>query len=719
MDHDTELRDTDENAGREPLTVVGMGASAGGLEAITQVLKHLPKDNGMAVVIVQHLARDHASILPELLQAETKLEVVQVTDGMRLMSGRVHVIPPDSDMTIAGGVLKLVSRPEQRVHHTPIDSFLSSLATDAQSRAVAVILSGTGSDGTIGVREIKAASGIVLVQDPESARYSGMPQAAIATGAVDAVLRPADIADELIRIAHHPLLSEPDWAGDNLLISDEQLERIHSLLRDVSGVDFGSYRQPTIRRRIQRRMILHKLNSASEYVEYLQKNRRETENLYRDVLIHVTRFFREPESFKVLAELGFPKIMETRRPNEPIRIWVPGCSTGEEAYSVAIALLEFLGDEAAHTPIQIFGTDVSEEAIEQARSGSYSAGIASDLSKERLLRFFTRTESGYRISKLVREMCVFARQDVTRDPPFSRLDLILCRNLLIYLGPSLQRRLVTLFHYALQPSRFLLLGASESIGLHSELFAVVDKRHRLFVKRPTSLRPDLEFATVASGVRQDPSRKIAEELQSGTVHKEVDRFILARYSPAAAVLDAEFQIIEVRGQTGLYLELHPGQASLNVLKMAREGLLHVLRSALAEARNSGGAVRKERVRLRSDPGVPDIDLEVIPLTGTAETRHYLVLFEPYKPPEPAEPEPEAQAGADAEATRLREELAANREYLQSIIQDLEAANEELQSANEEILSSNEELQSTNEELDTAREELQSTNEELNTVNEEL
>jgi two-component system, chemotaxis family, CheB/CheR fusion protein len=720
--------------GLEPVTIVGIGASAGGLEAFSQLLQALPENPGLALVLVQHLAPQHESALPALLGGKTRLPVVQVTDGMRVQTNSVYVIPPNVHMSIVDGTLQLVPRPNDSTQYTPVDFFLRSLADVAEHHAIGVVLSGTASDGALGVRDIKAVGGITIAQDPETAKYDGMPRAAIATGMVDLVLRPSDIAGELVKITRHPHLRHP-WprkAGDDLLVADDHLERVFSLLRSASGVDFRHYKAPTIRRRLQRRMALHKLSGIEQYLGYLQEHPGEVHQLYQDLLINVTRFFREPGSFEVLADSVLPRIMEHRSPDDPVRVWVPGCSTGEEVYSIAIVLLEFLGGKKMTIPIQVFGTDVSDVAIEHARSGIYPASIAADVSAERLRRFFNKIDGSYRSHKAVRDLCLFARQDVTRDPPFSRLDLILCRNVLIYMSAVLQRRLINVFHYALKRTGFLMLGEAETIGGHADLFELLDKKYKLYSKRAAATSQALGFAVDYSSMRiANPRGRPEAPAEAGVVQGEVNRFILDAYGPPGVVVDQNQQIIQFRGQTGPFLEPSPGDASLNLLRMAREGLVYSLRKALGEARQKHAAVHKNGLRVRADGGWRTITLHVVPLTGPAKD-HTLVLFEDApasvgRTSAPARGRARREAPASrgraraggSRVTDLQQELAASREYLQSIIQELEAANAELQSANEEILSSNEELQSTNEELDTAKEELQSTNEELNTVNEEL
>lgn len=711
--------------------IVGVGASAGGLDAFSQLLHALPAEPKFATVIVQHLSPQHESALPALLGGSTAIPIESVDGDVRLEPGKIYVVPPNKTLGVMEGELQLLPRPMDNSQFLPIDAFFQSLAAAMGKRAVGVILSGMGFDGTVGVEAIKAAGGITIAQDPESAKYDSMPRAAVATGRVDLVLNPVEIADELLRLSENPAESTGilQLSRGTQGFREEHLDRIFTLLRQTSGVDFSQYKLPTVQRRIQRRMALHKVSSVEHYIRYLEENPAETGLLYQDILIHVTRFFREPESFAALAHEFFPALLSNRRGDQPLRVWAPGCSTGEEAYSLAIALVEVLEQHSSSVPIQIFATDVSERAIEVARSGMFLPTIAEDVSPERLRKFFTKTDGYYRINKTVRDVCVFARQDLTRDPPFSRLDLIVCRNVLIYLGQAVQSRLIHVFHYALKPTGYLVLGSAETVGVHGDLFAVADKKHRVYRKKVSDV-PAMQFSepytrpsAAPRALRNADQPRATEDLQS-----EVNRLVLERYAPPGVVVDGELRIVQFRGQTGKFLEPAPGDASLNLLKMCREGLLHSVRTAIQNAKKTNQPVRREGVRVLTNGEFTDVAVEVVPLGENGESRHCLVLFqETAQLPKEHKDGKKKRVSKAQQATqvqqeefeRLQAELVANREYLQSIIQDLESANEELQSANEEILSSNEELQSTNEELDTAKEELQSTNEELNTVNEEL
>jgi two-component system CheB/CheR fusion protein len=699
----------------------------------------------MAFVLVTHLDPKHESILPDLLAKATPLPVSEVEDGTPVAPDHVYVMPRNTSMAIEGGALRLLPREKGRGQHRPIDAFLRTLAEDQNSRAIGVILSGTATDGTLGLEAVKAEGGITFAQEPKSAQYDSMPRSAIVAGCVDFVLTPEEIAQELARISRHPYVTptatgepgepgEPGAAEAAPPAVKDDFNKILALLRLVTGVDFTLYKANTLRRRIRRRMILNKLDGLGEYVEYLRKNAAEVENLYQDILIKVTSFFRDPEAFDVLKEKIFPRIVEHRAPDEPVRIWAIGCSTGEEAYSIAMAFSEFVSERAEHIPVQIFATDLNEKSIEMARAGLYSKNIAEDVSLERLRRFFTEAEGGYRICKPLRDMCVFARQNVIADPPFSRMDLISCRNLLIYIDPVLQKQILPLLHYALRPAGVLWLGHSETAGVASDLFEPEDKRHRFYARKLATGRPRLHYPTGAQAREQTPEQDALRRpvmARGGVVvtsgeaeaQREADRIILARYAPASALINEEMIVLQLRGDTSPYLDQSPNQATRNLLKLAREGLLVAMREAVDKARQDESPVRKENLRVKFDGVTGDVNLEVIPLRRSAsQERHFLILFE-------AAEAADRGGGRDAgdrrrkseelQIKQLNQELASARDYLQSMIEEYEATNEELQSASEEAQSSNEELQSINEELETSKEELESSNEELITLNEEL
>jgi len=712
--------------------IVAVGASAGGLEAFIELLKPLPRNPGMAFVLIPHLDPKHKSAMTELMSRATAMEVLQVRDGMRVSPNCVYVIPPNSTMTIQNGVLRLAERERESAPPMPIDTFFRSLAVDCRNNAIGIILSGTATDGTLGIAAIKNEGGITFAQDARSAKYPGMPNSAVAGGHIDFVLRPVDIAHELMRIRQHPYVNGSQKPKDEPALKEHQAEmsQVFRLLKQVRKVDFSDYKPATIRRRIHRRMALARVVNLEEYLDLLRSNPQEVEALHQDILINVTSFFRDPEAFEALKEVVYPAILRNRPNTEPVRIWVPGCSTGEEAYSHAIALVEYVSKIRGDIPMQIFGTDLSEEAIRVARAGIYKESIAADVTPSRLRRFFRKGETGYQISKSIRDMCVFATQNVFNDPPFSRMDLVSCRNVLIYLSPALQKRVIPVFHYALKTGGFLMVGNTEGIvGLGSELFEPADKRHKIYRRRsvassavfgtsPEDYEQDISTAPRDASATKEPEPvKAPLELQ-----READRLLLTRYAPAAVVVNEQYDILQIRGRASRYLELPSGKATLNLMKMVKSGLLFELQKALEEARANASPVRKDNLQFETSGGLGSLTVEVLPFHAPLQpNQSFIIVFEE-QPGDRVEPEPKVAEPADAkdrQIAQLKQELAATKEYMQSIIEALEASNEELQSANEEIQSGNEELQSTNEELQTSKEELESANEELNTVNDEI
>jgi two-component system CheB/CheR fusion protein len=655
------------------------------------------------------------------------MPVREVATGMPVEPDHVYVIPPNRIMELNDGTFRLAPRSATNGRHMPVDHFFRSLARTHKARAIGVVLSGTASDGALGIEAIKAEGGITFAQEESSARHDGMPRAAIRTGAVDFVLAPEEIAGELARIARHPhMLAEGAKAGKESAAADAGAPaEILSMLRSATGVDFTSYRQSTILRRITRRMALSRIDGLDSYVRLLRENPREVQALYDDLLIRVTRFFRDGETFEFLEKKIFPRILKGRRADRAVRVWVPGCATGEEVYSLVISILESMKTLRREWPLQVYGTDVSEDAIEKARAGVYSENAMADVSAERLRRFFVKTDGSFQVAPTVRDVCVFARHNLLADPPFLHLDLLSCRNLLIYVETALQKKILPVFHHALNAGGFLLLGTAETPGTLKEMFEPEDGHHKVFSKKPFASGALFDYSQAghlrpASDAAPSPTGRTAPAADPA---READRIVLSQFAPAGVVVDQSLAIVQFRGRTGPYLEAAPGAASLNVLKMAHEGLLVDLRAALQKARKTQARVRKEGVRVKRDGGSSEIRLEVVPFAGPDGSAHYLILFVPAAPPVPLRPgAPRAAAESRGEKRRaetLEQELAATKEYLQAIIEEQESTNEELRSANEEILSSNEELQSTNEELETAREELQSTNEELKTVNDEL
>jgi two-component system, chemotaxis family, CheB/CheR fusion protein len=710
--------------------VVGIGASAGGLEAFRELLGALPENTGMAFVLVSHLSRTHESLLSGLLSKATRMPVKEVQEGTPIQANHVYVIPPSAMLTLKDGNLSAQPlRPNDPLVMV-IDTFLRSLAEHRKSQAIGVVLSGTGTDGTLGLAAIKAEGGIAFAQDEKSAKYPDMPRSASAQfGPADFVLPPAEISKELARIAGHPYVrhvkpeEEPEPATP-----ENELAKILARVKKATGVDFAQYKPATIRRRISRRMLLHKIETIGSYLKRLESDPAEVRALYQYLLIDVTCFFRDPDVWQYLKDQIIPEIVRSRRAETSIRVWVPGCSTGEEPYSIAMLLLECLAPTGG-PPIQIFATDISKQAIEIAREGLYAENIIPDVSPERLRRFFVKSAGGYQIGKQIRDMCVFAVQDVTKDPPFSRMDLISCRNLLIYLNIPAQKRVLATFYYALAPSGYLLLGNTESSGANSDLFRPFDKKHKTYFKVVTAVRlaSEIEPSVLSAEAAATPKPAFPER-PDADLGREADRLVLSKYSPPGVLIDSLFDIIQFRGRTGPFLEPSPGQAALNLLKMAREGLVLDIRAAVYQARKTAAPVRKTGLRVRNEGRVLNLNLEVTPISDpSSKEPYFLVLFQtaerPTPPQKPPPGAPRAKKGQRLEAQQeldaLRSELAATQEDLRSIIEEQEATNEELQSANEEILSSNEELQSTNEELETAKEGLQATNEELTTVNDEL
>ncbi len=713
----------------QPLTVVGIGASAGGLEAMTRFFRSLRPDLGMAYVVIQHLAPDHESNLPEIIQRVTKMPVRAAETSRFMRPDEVCVIPPNTELSIEEGRMLVSRRQGSPGHSMPIDSFLRSLATDQQRRAVAVILSGSGHDGTLGAKAVKDAGGLVFAQDSESAGQRSMPESAVHTGAVDFVLPPEGIALELARLSRHPyLIHGPRPAG--LLPPDERsLRRIFELVKKATGVDFSLYKATTVGRRLQRRLMVHKLDSVEKYVELLEKSPDEVRAFCEETLIHVTHFFREPEAFDAIVKKALPRILKAGPRDAPIRVWVPGCSTGEEAYSLAICLLDALGDRANARSLQVFATDVSEAAIDRARVGVYPEGIRDDVPARLLRRYFTKTERGFQVTKIVRDACVFAKQNLAKDPPFANVDIISCRNVLIYLEPALQRKVLPVFHYALKPSGALLLGSAETVGDFPSLFSAADKKARLYFKKPdggTAPRMDMGERQVPDAVEKAPRSKAyagaPPAWAESDVQKAADRLLLSRFAPAGVVIDSELNILQFRGEISRFLKPAPGKASLSLLRMLPDEAHATLHAMIIRAKKSDAAVREDDVALGAPQRGPRVSIEVLPFHGAVSgEKCFLVLFEKAR----VEPVPKIQSKrakglADERAyEKLRKDLSATKEYLQAIIEDHEASNEELKAANEEIISSNEELQSTNEELETAKEELQAANEELTTLNEEL
>lgn len=683
----------------------------------------LSPSTGMAYIYIQHLDPHYESQLSAIIAHKTSMKVTEAGHLMSIEPNHVYVIPPNKELSLAGGMLALSER--RATHRMPIDHFMIQLAEHHQAAAIGVLLSGADSDGTLGLKAIKTGGGFTMVQD-ESAHFKTMPQSAASEGVADMILSPAAIAKELERLGQQvaSLGMVADEKGALAIAdSDEDLLAILQLLRKSTGVDFTHYKKNTIKRRIIRRMLLFRIDSLKDYVQYLKQHVKEVTLLYNDLLINVTTFFRDPDALEYLEKTVVPKILRHKHSSDPIRIWVPACSTGEEAYTLAMIFLEVLGDQAINTALQIFATDLSEQAIEKARQGLYSPTEVENISPRHLQRFFTKTDGGYRVIKLVRDLCVFAPHNIFRDPPFSRLDLVSCCNLMIYLDTVLQKKALATFHYALNAEGYLILGKSEAIGNAAQMFGQLEKKYKIFIKKKDAATkaviemnyrmPEQDKTEKMSPKK--PTSKVADH--SNDLENTVDAILLSKYIPASVVVNNELEILQFRGSTGLFLEPSPGKASLNLLKMARPGLAFELRNAIHKAIKLGEPVHRDGLEVEVNKTLVRVAIEVVPLKTDIDERLFLVVFEKTNPPD--HNDQKQSQSKDIQVKQLEDELRAVKEDMRSIIEEQEASNEELQSANEEIVSSNEELQSINEELETSKEELESTNEELLTINSEL
>jgi two-component system CheB/CheR fusion protein len=733
--------------------IVGIGASAGGLSAFEAFFSGMPADTdpGMAFVLVQHLAPDHKSILSELIQRHTRMQVFEVKDGMTVQINCAYIIPPNRDMAFLNGTLQLLEPAAPRGHRLPIDFFFCSLAQDQHEHAIGIVLSGTGSDGTPGVRAIKAEGGMVMAQNPASTEFDGMPRSAIATGLVDYELAPSEMPAQLIAYVRHAFGKHPRASNTPAPRTESALKKIFILLRAQTGHDFSQYKPSTILRRIERRTAVHQIETIDEYVKFLQQTPAEGEALFRDVLIGVTSFFRDSEAFQALEKQAVPKLFEGKPAGAVVRVWSTGCSTGEEAYSIAILLQERMEALKTNYKLQVFATDLDSRAIATARSGLYPTNIAADISPERLARFFTAEPDGsaYRIHKGIRDLLVFSEQNLIKDPPFSKLDLISCRNLLIYMDGALQKKLMPLFHYALNPGGMLFLGSSETVGEFDDLFAVLDRKSKLYRRKAdihaVQRTPPSRFVPSQAGLDAGLSRAVARSVGPAklSLRELTEQALLQHLAPAGALVNAQGDILYLHGRAGMYLEMPEGEAGIsNILKMAREGLRRDLKTILHKTVATKETGQAHNLRVKTNGHFTQVNLTVLVVTaGTAtlpEAPVYLVILEEvsmrHSPQSasgaseaPLQSTQAASAGVDnrpdtefdARVVALQAELRAKEEYLHAANEELETSNEELKSSNEEMQSVNEELQSTNEELETSKEEMQSVNEELATVNAEL
>lgn len=702
--------------------IIGMGASAGGLEAFEHFFRQVPVDCGMAFVLVQHLDPTHESILVQILQRTTNLPVLEAQDQMKVQPNNIYVIPPNRDMEIFNGKLQLNIPSEPRSQRLPIDTFMRSLAQERGESAIGIVLSGTGTDGTLGLRAILGAGGISLVQAPETAKFNGMPNSAIQAGYATYVLAPADMPIALMGDLHRLIVAKDTPSP----LNPSGIARILMMLRSASGHDFSQYKKTTITRRIERRMSIHSIEDAEIYVRYLKEHPAEVTLLFKELLINVTSFFRDPEVFIELKKNVLPELLANKPEDYVFRVWIAGCATGEEAYSVAILLRELMDENHTDFKTQIYATDLDDDAIATARAGLYLPNIAQDITPERLRRFFIKEEDGFRVKKSIREMIVFAVQNVIKDPPFTKLDLLSCRNLMIYLEPVLQNRLIPAFHYSLKPSGILIVSPSESIGNHTELFDSVSRKWKIYRATHTTvsskklLQSGLAWAT--AGINKLPEA-LAKKAPAPNFSELAKRMLLQLYAPAAVVTDLQGNILYVHGETGRYLRPAPGSATLNVIEMAREGLQLDLRAAIQAAAIEGLPTINKELSVKTNGEFSLISFSLRKqVSPDVSTGILLLSFHDVVSPAPSKRKPRTsttESGSQLRIDALEHELENTRETLQATIEAQQVSNEEMLSSNEEMQSTNEEMQSTNEELETSKEELQSVNEELITVNAEL
>ena len=717
----------DDSSGKEHFYIVGMGGSAGSLEAFEQFFRNMPDNSGAAFILISHLDPTHKGMMPELLQRYTKMKVFEAGDGMKVMPNCVYVIPSNKDMAILHGILQLLEPTATRGLRLPIDFFFKHLGQDQKERAIGIIISGMGTDGTSGLKIIKEHVGMVMVQEPESAKYDSMPRSAIDTGLID-YIAPAEVLPSKL-LAYIKQSSKP--LAEHIVTEEKvlsALQKISVLLRGETGNDFSLYKKNTTLRRIERRMNVHHIGTMKQYVSFLQDNPQEIELLFKELLIGVTNFFRDPDAFELLKNTVVPDILKSKSKDRTVRVWVPGCSTGEEAYSVAIIFSECLSSLKMKDDfkVQVFATDIDKSAIDKARQGIYPANIAADLSPERLSHFFTKEDGRYQINKDIREMAVFAPHNVTMDPPFTKLDLICCRNLLIYLNPELQKKLIALFHYSLKPDGILFLGTSETIGIYTDLFSTLDAKWKIYqrlqsAQTPADMADFAHFYREASPAGRGVGKHIAE---SASIPEIAHRLLLEDFTPPAALINDQGDVIYIHGRTGKYLEPPVGKANINIFAMAREGLSIELPGAIREAKSKNKAITLKGIKVKTNGDFQTIDLTVKPVVQPGiQQSLYMIVFEDIAIPSRAE---KPISGRGGSSPRLREvnielgkELKRTKELLQTTTEEMQLSQEELKSTNEELQSTNEELQSTNEELSSSKEEMQSLNEELMTVNAEL
>ncbi len=714
---------------QRPFPVIGIGASAGGLEALEEFFQNVPEDSGMAYVIISHTDPGRSSLLPEIIRRRSRIPAAEVEEGMVVEPNTIFLPPSNRDLALEGNVFRLKEQKRGTTFRLPIDTFLKSLADSRGEYACCVILSGTGTDGTQGLRVIKEKGGVAVVQNTESAKYEGMPVSAMGTGLADFVLRPSEMPERLMEcFSDGVVISKPkEEEGEQFPAT---LSKIVTTISNRMGHDFSAYKKSTLIRRIQRRMTVTRVRTPQKYLSYLHHNPAEIEALFQDLLIGVTSFFRDPEAFDYLKKEVMPDLLTRRPDEEPFRVWAAGCATGEEIYSVVIMIMECLDDLGLRKDLQVFGTDLDHKAIEKAREGLYPENIVADLTPERLKRFFEKENSLYRVRKEVREPVVFASHNVLKDPPFSRLDLLICRNLLIYLEAKAQKKILPLFHYALKPGGALFLGTSETVGEFLDLYVPIHKKWSLYRRVDVSpaLQPLIEFPTGGKAAAMAVERLLANpqplEINDLAVAEATTRLLLETHTPPCVVVNRRGEISYIHGRTGKFLEPSPGRMSVNVVDMAREGLRFELASALRKVISSGETVRREGLKVKTNGDMATFDLTVKPMGKPDSLKNMIVIvFEESVQQEKRirrTKKKESQGDAVTQRTiELEREISRVQQDHRIAMEELETSNEELKSVNEELQSSNEELQSTNEELESSREELQSLNEELSTVNAEL
>jgi two-component system, chemotaxis family, CheB/CheR fusion protein len=731
---------TVETAGQElqrpalPYPVVGFGASAGGLQAFCTVAEGLDTDTGMSFVLVTHLAPDQKSYLTEIIERYTRMPVRPVENHIRPEPDTIYILLPNQLLHLRGGVFHVSERVDGPRGPMVIDEFFRSLASDQKNHAIGIVLSGADSDGAAGLKAIKAEGGIAIVQTPESAAQPGMPRSSIAADHVDLIVPPAEIAVELGRLGYQFARPEVRSLEEGAIPRDDEqsFNRILRILRTSSGIEFRQYKAETIRRRIARRMVLLRKDNLADYARLLQVRADEVRLLIEDLLINVTRFFRDPGFWQSITDNVLPVLLRDRNSSRPIRVWCAGCSSGEEAYSFAITIIEYLSANGLDIPVQIFGTDVSDQSIEMARLAIYSETLVNEVSPERLRRFFVKVDRGYQVSKHVRDACIFARQNLCNDPPFSHIDILSCRNVMIYFDQALQRQMMLTFHYALDPGAYMLLGMSEGLRDYNDLFNTVDRKHKIYIKTGAVLPYDFDAPrnyaiSAATGAPRGPAllpeNNIWPEME---LQRAADRIVLARFGPPGLIVDERLNVLQSRGQTSSFLEISPGTVSWNLLRVLRESIASETHEAVQRAVRENVPVTTTAVTIDVEKGQQSVEIDVLPISNAAaRPRCFLILF--HRPDDDSQKKQLEQPSLthltmdekERLVAQLKHDLSSTRFHLESLVEERDARNHELVSANEEIQSANEELQSTNEELETAKEELQSANEELQTVNDEL